>query len=137
MEINPKTFLDDVITLVRSLPEYSPFPSHVDEYEGEYDGDDWTEKHTSAFFEITGLFPSSRDSSKLMIKPRIEFVVYVGAKLNIAPHPLEFASAVIDAIEGQEFIYDAGSFRGQLISMNLYAVKKTFKIYMLRFQILA
>jgi hypothetical protein len=137
MELNPKDILDDVIAALRLMSEYSSKPNHVGEYSNQYHDNDWTEKHPSALVEITGVFPSSRDATGRLSKQRGEFTIYVAQKLNEPKHPLEYAGAIIDALEGQEFSYDSGLFYSKLLSMNLFASRKDLKVYTLRYGISA
>ena len=135
MEINLKDILEDLITSAKDNSAFTAKPDHVREYEGEYEDNDWTEKHPSCLIEIISVSPSSRDASSDAINMRVEFIMLVGAKVNDSKHPLEIASEMINSLEGSEFEYDDLVLSAHLKTINLYGRNKRLKIYALRWEL--
>lgn len=133
MELNLKEVLDDLIAFVVSLPDYTGIARNVKEYEGEYDDDDWTEKHPSCLVEITGSSPAVNDASGDVATRKIEFLMLVGNRLSAQKHPLELVSEIAEAVEQQEFTYSGITYLCNLVSMNFFARNKSVKIYALKF----
>ncbi len=134
--INLKEVLDDIVTFAKALENFTSFPGNVKEYEGEYETDDWTEKHPSCLIEISGMIPKVKDASKDLAASRIEFIVFIGAKTNTNKHPLQISGEFMSEMEGQEFVYDDGRLYAHLISMNLFGRRNQLKIYALRFELI-
>lgn len=135
MDINLKDVQTDLITFVQGISAFTSKPDHVREYEGEYEDNDWTEKHPSCLIEITSVSPSSRDATRDATNMRVEFIMLVGAKVSDAKHPLEITSEIINSLEGTEFDYDDSTLTAHLRSINLYGRNKRLKIYALRWEL--
>ena len=134
MELNLKDVLFDLSTLARNASVFPSLPAnHVKEYEGEYDEDNWTEKHPSCLIEISGLFPQSFDSAKGRASSRIEFIMLIGGKVNSSIHPLEIASEMVEEVEARDFIYGGITFRCHFKGLNFFARNKQVKVYALKF----
>lgn len=130
MEVNLKESLDDISAFVKSLPgKY-----FVKEYEGEYDDNDWTEKHPSCLIEISSMTPAASGADKNMIAERIDFLLLIGGNVNAQKHPLEISSEIISALDGQEFLLGDVSYYANFKSINFFARNKSLKIYALRWE---
>lgn len=134
VDIDLKEALDDLITFAKALPDYSCMPGNIKEYEGEYEENDWTEKHPSILIEISGAVAQSSDSSRDMIKAKIDFLVLIGGKIHGNKHPLKLASDFINELEGQEFIIGESTLYAHLKSVNFFARNKSLKVYALRWE---
>ncbi len=135
MEMNLKNVLDDLIAFAKTLPAFTGTPKNVKEYEGEYDDDDWTERHPSLFIEISGMAPVSVDAERNLMTRRVEFLILIGGRTNSQKHPLEITSEAAEGFESQEFVYDEVSYYCHLRGINFFGRKKQVKIYALRFEL--
>lgn len=137
MEINLKEVLDDLIEFALGTPGFVDLArNHVKEYEGEYDDDNWTERHPSCLIEVSGLFPLARDAAKGKMSSRIEFIMLIGAKVNSPKHPLEIASQMAEDVEARDFVYSDITFRCHLKSINFFGRNKQVKVYALKFDMM-
>ena len=135
MDLDLKEALDDLITFTKNIPSTGGVVTYVKEYEGEYDQNDWTEKHPSYLIEISGMMPQSNSADRDMATGKIDFLVLIGAKINSSAHPLRIVSDYVSELEGQEFIIGESTLYAHLKSVNFFARNNSLKVYATRWEL--
>lgn len=124
--------LNDLQDMIKATNKFY----YVEEYQGEYDNDDWTEQHPSCLIEMNGKFPLQRDSRNNIAAERVDFTLYVGSKSTSGTHVLSLVDDLIDLLESESFSYsNMTTLQTFLVTVNLFGRNNDLMVYAMRFQL--